>query len=370
MKNILYMTGAVINAGDFLIEKRMIALLTKFMPDIKITKTCRVGISYDDRLDYLNSFDAIIFAGGPIYQNTIYPKAIPFVSRQNLERLKTPIFFLGGGCRGREEDIYSPVQSISEDTFVFFQKGMSLGIPLGCRDVLTYRFLKHQGFSDLLMTGCPAWYSLDHVHNLEVNRHGNAKMKICVSEPARMSNLPMLEKLLKRLRKEYSAAEITLVIHREEKRGIVANINDLCEGGGIRTVSIAGSADGFSIYDDCDLHIGFRVHAHIYNLSIRNVSFLINEDIRGFGVNHSLGLENINIMQSYGFQKKLFGNFYLGRNLKANEDLAINHILDGIESAEMCNYQNFRDAYTKMWKTFDVMKSHINHIEETMNNCS
>lgn len=36
---------------------------------------------------------------------------------------------------------------------------------------------------------------------------------------------------------------------------------------GVKMIDISKSVDGLRIYDDCDLHIGFRVHAHIYNLS-------------------------------------------------------------------------------------------------------
>lgn len=53
--------------------------------------------------------------------------------------------------------------------------------------------------------------------------------------------------------------------------------------------------DGFKEYDSCDLHIRFRVHAHIYNLSHGNTTLLINEDARGSGVNDALGIANINI---------------------------------------------------------------------------
>ncbi|MCR4619455.1 MAG: polysaccharide pyruvyl transferase family protein [Paludibacteraceae bacterium] len=364
MKNILYMTGAVINAGDFLIEKRMIALLTKFMPDIKITKTCRVGISYDDRLDYLNSFDAIIFAGGPIYQNSIYPKAIPFVSMENLERIETPLFFLGGGCRGREEGVYNPIRSISAETFTFFQKGIKNGVPLGCRDILTYRFLKRQGFENVLMTGCPAWYSLEHINSVEINKHKNSKMKICVSEPAKVSNLPIMERLIERLRKEWPTAEILLVIHRENKKNFEATLQRMKEKYGIQSVVIRDSSEGFNVYDDCDLHIGFRVHAHIYNLSIRNVTFLLNEDIRGFGVNQTLGLENINIQQSRNYQKHLFGKYFLGKRDSENPDIVVNHVMDSIDQEERNGHKAFTDAYSRMKDTFNVMKSHIGQICE------
>lgn len=58
---------------------------------------------------------------------------------------------------------------------------------------------------------------------------------------------------------------------------------------------ISGSKEGFKQYDECDLHIGFRVHAHIYNISMGNPSILINEDARGAGVNDALGIRNIDI---------------------------------------------------------------------------
>ena len=58
-------------------------------------------------------------------------------------------------------------------------------------------------------------------------------------------------------------------------------------------VLMDGTADSFKIYDDAYLHIGFRVHAHIYNLSQRKRTILIEEDDRGAGVNEALGLPSL-----------------------------------------------------------------------------
>ena len=41
------------------------------------------------------------------------------------------------------------------------------------------------------------------------------------------------------------------------------------------------------------MHVGYRVHAHIYNLSRRGTSILIEEDARGAGVNDALNLRHI-----------------------------------------------------------------------------
>ena len=359
MKNVLYMTGAVVNAGDFLIEKRAKALLKKFIPNIELTTEVRVK-TYSDRIDYLNSFDAILFPGGPLYQLGIYPNAIPFV--RDLSLIKRPVFFIGGGLKS---NVYGPI--MSEQTREFFSLGTKTGVPLGCRDILTYRFLKQQGFKDseVLMTGCPAWYSLDHVDRTAINVHTNGKRKICVSEPAMALNIPLLVKLLYALRNKYKNDEVLLVIHRENKNTLEELLPQLKKELGIKVVYISGSAEGFEIYDDCDIHIGFRVHAHIYNLSIRNISFLINEDIRGRGVNLTLGLENIEIEKPIIRERSFFyDKFKIAQcfSESLSFDYIISHLLDCIEESENQGYNRYREAYKKMKVFFDVMQSHITHI--------
>jgi len=360
MKNVLYMSGATVNAGDFLIEKRAKALINRFAPNVALTSLNRVKIDYSDRIDYLNSFDAILFAGGPIYQPSIYPNAIPFVS--NLNDITKPVFFIGGGAKS---DIYRSV--MSENTKAFFRLGNKKGVPLGCRDVLTYRFLKHQGFENILVTGCPAWYSLQDIDNTKFSVHHNGDIKkICVSEPGREDNVMFLKPLLKHLREIYPNAEIHLVNHRETKVGVSALKNGL-NSVGVEITDISGSSEGFSIYDDCDLHVGFRVHAHIYNLSKRNLSILFNEDIRGCGVNHALGLENINLtIESYS-KLKLFGNFYLMRMNRINKTDVICRMFDDyIEFEEKRHYVGYLNAFKNMKDYYCVMGQHIKDIEQAI----
>jgi hypothetical protein len=43
------------------------------------------------------------------------------------------------------------------------------------------------------------------------------------------------------------------------------------------------------LYDEADLHVGFRVHAHLYMNSISKPSVLLNEDGRGKAVGLVLG---------------------------------------------------------------------------------
>lgn len=88
---ICYMTGAVKNAGDFLIERRVEELLRYAQPNVEIKKYLRANISFDKCVSELNTYDCILFGGGPYYRSGIYPTDIPFVS--NLASIKVPVFF-------------------------------------------------------------------------------------------------------------------------------------------------------------------------------------------------------------------------------------------------------------------------------------
>ena len=358
MKKFIILSGAYINAGDFLIEKRSKELLMHHIPDAKISVLNRVNVDYSDRIEFLNSFDAIIFAGGPIYHPSIYPKSLPFVN--NLEEISSSVFFMGGGLY---TGIYK--STISNDTKKFFRLGNNHGQPLSCRDFYTLRFLKHQGFNNLLMTGCPAWYNLNYVDKLNLEDHNHSRPKICVSEPASESNVKLLGELLKYLRTHFSDASIYLIIHRENKKSIEGIIKSLSAKCDITILEISNSANGFMVYDDCDLHIGFRVHAHLYNLSIRNKSILISEDVRGHGMCHALGLECIDkFPDSFPKQRKIMGGFYLNYSpsIYSNNNIVIKKIDDYLEYCELVGYTNYIEAFRRMNLYYQEMQKFIEMI--------
>lgn len=112
---------------------------------------------------------------------------------------------------------------------------------------------------------------------------------------------------------------------------------------------MSGSSDCFEQYDSCFLHIGFRVHAHIYNLSQGNVSILINEDARGIGVNHALRIENVNC---------LLGNTKIYKP-QISKPVFDSVILDYIRYIEQSNYAQYRRAYCQIQESFKVMESFI-----------
>jgi len=62
---------------------------------------------------------------------------------------------------------------------------------------------------------------------------------------------------------------------------------------GYKVCDVSSDLDKISFYDDCDLHVGYRVHAHLYFISKRKPSYLVSEDGRGEGMIRTMGLQSL-----------------------------------------------------------------------------
>lgn len=295
---IALMSGAYVNAGDFLIEERCKSLLLANISEVHVDIFKR-NISYDDKVDMLNAYDLIIFGGGPGFQKNVYPDKMPFVS--DIDRITTPIAIMGWGWKGSEcsnttvyrRKVFSPAMK------QFIHQISRQSAHIGCRDWYTVNMLKAGGITNAIMTGCPAWYRLDMIENLhlkEKNILTNPEPVIIVSDPAFSKNMKYIPVLLNTIHATYPQAHVKILLHR----GVTRYNRWLTEESNQEKMQydidvISGSSEGFKQYEICDLHIGFRVHAHIYNLSMGTPSILINEDARGNGVNDALGLRNVSV---------------------------------------------------------------------------
>ena len=283
--------GASINAGDFLIAKRSRELLEYVFPEALITEYYR-NESIEPYLYEINNHNILILAGGPGYVNGFYPMCAPLVP--DLSMIKIPIMILGMGWWGNTSlSNYLYNYKYSAPMLELLKRASHDSKSLTCRDYLTTSVLRNNGFDNVVMTGCPAWYYIPFVFDTGYKKGTlpNVK-KICISDCANPQLYPMMMDLIKHIKKLFPETDIRVVFHRG-MNNVKEEMIKYFETNGIEHIDIAYSSDGFKVYDNCDLHIGFRVHAHIYNLSIRNLSILIGEDSRGMGVNTALGLPNI-----------------------------------------------------------------------------
>lgn len=243
----------------------------------------------------------------------MYPKVIPLVS--DLNKLKIPIFALAMGWHGHD---FMPRTTynyyLEESSKLLLKKIEASGFPLGCRDYYSEKVLHNNGITNTVMTGCAAWYDLDYVNTTALRNTGEI-MNIVVSDPANIKNLTQLITLTDFLKNRFPKATLTVVFHRGIKpdnftSSRVGQATDkICQvlkKRGVKYHDISYGHKGFDIYNDCDIHIGFRVHAHIYNLSQRRRSILVEEDGRGAGVNEALGLRHIT---AYDCLKKIDNDF-------------------------------------------------------------
>ena len=354
MKRFSLLSGAYINAGDFLIVDRTKKLLRYVYPDCEITEYKR-DQKLDGYLEVINRTDALIIAGGPAYMMNIYPDIIPLVD--NLEDIKTKIIAIGLGWYGKSVD------EKYIDNYIFTKKTQKLleriskdAKVLTCRDWYSVKVLNKNGFPNSILTGCPAWNNLEKKSMCTFRKNLDFKYgKICISDPANEVNLEESFILANYLHNIYPKSEIHFVFHRLNIKNLKINsyINKL-KSLGIIVDDITGGVNGMEIYDDCDLHIGYRVHAHIYNSSNRNISIFIEEDGRGTGVNEALGILGIKAYNSFKIGGK--NDDYIARLMRMiNKKIMLlkkysnrnfeNNIKEYIDIIEQNNYSQYYTAF-------------------------
>lgn len=285
---IVTLTGAYRNVGDHLIRERAHALLREHV-DSEIVDLDRLALQPDD-YNTMNRARMIFLCGGPAYQRNIYPAVYPL----DLERIEPPIVPLGLGWKGAVNE--APANFRFSKRSEEFVRSIHERIPASsCRDMLTVEVLERHGVHNVVMTGCPAWYDKESM--LRDFRFPEPK-HVVVSDPANIT--PESFELLKQCRKWFPGAAVSLALHhgyypRINSKGIAfavrhAALAAFARSLGYRVVNLPRDLPAMkSLYDRCDLHLGYRVHAHIYCLSRRTPSMLISEDSRGVGQSSALG---------------------------------------------------------------------------------
>lgn len=370
------LSGADINAGDFLIVKRAHDLIERYVDNAEI-KHYKRNASLEPYIDEINESDILIFAGGPGYIADMYPGRFPLVD--DIDRIKPKMFSLGMGCYNRTSNISS--LKFNDSTKKLIARLEEDGFSLGCRDVLAEQILKASGVQSTLMTGCPAWYDLDCLEEVNVIRPVPAASvaKIAISDPANVENYGVAKEVILQLRKMFPQAQIEFVFHRGLNNGIgkkeksdlsQKGLRKWCQQNDVVIRSIEHSADGFRIYDEVDCHIGFRVHAHIYSLSHRRPTFLIEEDGRGFGVNETLDLRHFAAIRSFvpyvfwGFNKRFFHQSpIVGKSWRRSlAEEIVKYAIDEMQN----EYLDLRNAFKKMRETHSVMVGQLKRINEQL----
>jgi hypothetical protein len=341
--------GSKKNVGDYLIRDSAIKLLTEIggfeEDDIESMEMVRKELS-DEQIETIEEVDAVVIAGGPAYFEDFYPGVYP--SLDTILELDTPVIPLGLGWKGRDEDSFE----FSDSSVEIIEEIHSRIEFSGVRDVITKRLLKRH-VDNVELVGCPAWHNkLDKIGD-SVDYDGEIN-SIAITTPAGMEFRKQFEYLMKQLSREYEDADLYCCFHRGIYRDEHTDIIDSlyhrwlrfrAERLGFETVNMAYSPEKLDLYDEIDMHIGYRVHGHIAFLTRRKPSYLIHEDGRGEGFSESVSLES----DVRGFNVESYKK-------------PINEVLSNIEKHKEGKFKDFNETFEKMNRSFQKMKKHIENI--------
>lgn len=251
----------------------------------------------------------MVLCGGPAYAKNIYKGIYPLVD--DLSLIKVPIIPFGLGWCGFP--IGKPMEFFFNEGSKSFLRNVHNTIDFSsCRDEITESVVKNNGFDNVKMTGCPVWYDLEYINNSFTDFKAK---NIVITTPAAPRLFWQTIKLVKLMKNEFPKAEnFYMTFHRgimpDKHTKLVTSIGYIlmCIGAkiympSIKIKDVAYKMEKLDFYREMDFHIGYRVHAHLYFLSQRKPSVLINEDGRGVGMVKTLGLPILNIDDKELFNK-------------------------------------------------------------------
>jgi len=341
---IVLLSGQIKNIGDFLITERGRRLFEALL-DPEIVKLDRTK-PLDEHLELINKSRFVVLCGGPAYAPNIYGGIYPLVD--DLEKIKVPIIPFGLGWCGRPAG--------DPESFGFDQKSKEFLRRVhqqleysSCRCDLTHRVLKNNGFDNVLMTGCPVWYDLDSIG--KPFQCPEEVRKIVFTTAADPKAIGQTLKLVKLITTKFPKAEIILSYHR----GILPDrhttiraaagymtmaLGSILLNPRVKVRDVAYDLEKLNFYDDCDFHLGYRVHAHLYFLSKRLPSVLINEDGRGRGMVETMDLPVFNV----------------------DDPELINRVGSLIDTYKKTNFSDFERVGNYLDSHFEVMKKFMNSL--------
>lgn len=298
------LTGGKNNAGDFLIKYRARELFRAFRADRTIVDV-DAWIPFDRaQLQEVNRSKALILMGGPALQRHMRPGIYPMVN--DLRDIRVPIIAMGIGWKSLSGCWASTHKyRLSRDTIALLEVIEASEYSSSVRDYHTLNVLRSHGFDHYDMTGCPALYSLDHVDRLSLDPVSVRRIgfSMGVSFISHRGIERQTKEIISSLRTVFSKAELTVAFHHSvgpeylathgARKGFWRAHQQMLgwlDSEGVPYVDIAGGASKLiDFYGGKDLHVGYRVHAHIFMNSISRPSVLINEDGRGKALKDVIG---------------------------------------------------------------------------------
>ena len=373
------LTGGKNNAGDFLIKYRAFNLFKKFRKDRAIIDFNEWEPIDDEKLKIINNSKALILLGGPGILPHMYPNTYPL--RENLNDIKVPVIMMGLGWKDPKGD-WENTHNIHFDdsTKELLNKINKSGYLSSVRDYHTLNTLQLHNYKNVLMTGCPAYYVLEKIEQSPemLKKVKKVAFSLGVSFVLSKSMEKQMKKLILSLKKIYTEqkSEFEVVFHHSLKEKNIQEIYgkgslsfykkhqefyEWLESNDIISKDISGSADNLmAYYSQIDIHIGYRVHAHIFMNSISKFSILISEDGRAKAVRNVIGgivLDGYLKFKTHKLSGRL--NKYFQYDRYISNDFLNLEVLNSLEYEKKVEYNSVIKTRKQIDTNFEIMKKFI-----------
>jgi hypothetical protein len=376
------LTGGKNNAGDFLIKYRAFNLFKELRDDRKIIDFNEWEAIDDEKLKVINNSKALILLGGPGILPYMYPNI--YKLRDNLDDIKVPIIMMGLGWKDPQGDwINTYKYGFSQNSRKLLDRIKKDGFLSSVRDYHTHNSLIFQGYDNVLMTGCPAYYDLDYIgkdiKNPIIKR---VAFSLGVSFVNSTSMENQMKKIILQLKEKFKDKIFEVVFHHSIDFEKIIKVYGMGKGqekhikkhlefikwlkdNNISYVDISGSAENLiNYYSKVDLHIGYRVHAHIFMNSISRFSILISEDgrakavkdvIGGIVLNGFIGFRNNFISKVLNKLVSSYDRYELNTNLTKE-------IISNISYEQNINFIRIKNSRNQIDNNLQVMKQFLKQL--------
>lgn len=307
------LTGARNNAGDYLIGHRARGLLTQYRPDRSLVEFDAWKPLTDEQLEVINGSRALLLTGGPALQRGFWPKVYPLTS--DLNRIKVPIITFGVGWKSVAGDSRAVSDyEFSPQSLQLLERIAASGYVSSVRDYHTWEIVKRLGHNSFVMTGCPALYDPASFDTAVKATPNPASVVFSLGVECARSRrlLEQTRQIISGLVELFGTERLTVAFHHslDERYSLAYGKHSKVsimqretahwlESLGVTYVDVSGGLDAMlDLYGAADLHVGYRIHAHILMLSLSKSSLLISEDGRGIALRNVTGGLNFDAFTS------------------------------------------------------------------------
>ncbi len=264
------------NIGDRLIEESTKKILYDVLGVSDFHTIWREDIK--NNVSLINQSSIMVFACLAI-RNDMFPRI--YSMPESISDITIPLLVISAGTSLSHSEIVScelgSDASFDKATISGIRAIRSKSIGFSCRGEVTFNVLNQMQINDIAMIGDVAFYEprFDEQRFKKIN----SIRKIAVSTP----HYPKIYKehffdLLFSLRQEFPKSEIHVIVHGTSDWLFSKNLEKFnCEIHDIYMKDL----DSLDIYSEMDIHIGYRIHAHVSALKRRIPSYLFAIDGRG-----------------------------------------------------------------------------------------